>query len=170
VELVSVKTLRSEARTTAAIPPRSRVWVRRESSVKSRRSLSPISFTVRDAPTFDRLQTTLLAFGVVRISFVAFCATRGPLFHTRLSTREPQENLGLTTIGARGMRFVAFSTCPVSPALLLILQGVSIALVCRLAKSSHPRHDERFVEALFRIHWGSALTAAEHQPPCTSAV
>ena len=78
VESVSVKTLRSKSRTTAAIQSQSRVRARRESSAEFRRSLSPISFAVRDAPTFDRLQTSLLAFGVVRFSFVAFSCYRGP--------------------------------------------------------------------------------------------
>ena len=101
VESVSVKTLRSKSRTTAAIQSQSRVRARRESSAEFRRSLSPISFAVRDAPTFDRLQTSLLAFGVVRFSFVAFRATEDPLFDIRLLTCEPAEDLGLMLIGSR---------------------------------------------------------------------
>lgn len=67
-------------------------------------------------------------------------------------------------IGARGTRFVAFVLvlcllryrCQIAA-----LQDVSIALVCRSPKSSHPRHDGWSIDVSFRIHWCPILTPAE---------
>jgi hypothetical protein len=111
----------------------------------------PISFTARNAPTFDRLQTSLLAFGVVRISFAASRVTEDPLSASTCdlgTTGESRPDDNWSAGYAMRCFFSLYCASCINVVMSLQLQSISIALVCRLAKGKPPR----FVDALFQIH------------------
>lgn len=165
VELVSVKTLRSEARTTGHQDHVHRPAANLAPNQDDRYSRSALRYATRYHST-----------GCKHLSLSSVCSV-SPLLHLVLpeahfcasdSNREPQEDLGLATIGARGTR----DSLLVLPVLCLLRcrcdvatsQSISIALVYRLAKPSHPRHDCFFVDAMFQIRWNSILTTPGHRP------